>query len=65
MELKPGYKQTEVGVIPDDWEVCNLTDLSLNITDGDHLTPNREPSGYYLLSALSDDNLFEGSRQTG
>jgi len=27
MELKPGYKQTEVGVIPEDWEVCNLTDL--------------------------------------
>ncbi len=22
MELKPGYKQTEVGVIPEDWEVC-------------------------------------------
>ena len=21
MELKPGYKQTEVGVIPEDWEV--------------------------------------------
>ena len=22
MEVKPGYKQTEVGVIPEDWEVC-------------------------------------------
>ena len=22
MELKPGYKQTEVGVIPEDWEIC-------------------------------------------
>ena len=21
MELRPGYKQTEVGVIPEDWEV--------------------------------------------
>ena len=21
MEVKPGYKQTEVGVIPEDWEV--------------------------------------------
>ena len=51
MELKPGYKQTEVGVIPDDWDVCSLTDLSLKITDGDHLTPKRELSGYYLLSA--------------
>lgn len=24
MEVKPGYKQTEVGVIPDDWEVVRL-----------------------------------------
>jgi type I restriction enzyme S subunit len=24
MELKPGYKQTEVGVIPEDWNACQL-----------------------------------------
>lgn len=24
MELKPGYKQTEVGVIPEDWEVASV-----------------------------------------
>jgi type I restriction enzyme S subunit len=27
MELKPGYKQTEVGVIPEDWEVVRLGDM--------------------------------------
>lgn len=27
MELKQGYKQTEIGVIPEDWEVKNLGDL--------------------------------------
>jgi len=27
MELKPGYKQTEVGVIPEEWEVRSLPDL--------------------------------------
>lgn len=27
MELKPGYKQTEVGVIPEDWEVKKLKDV--------------------------------------
>ena len=26
MELKPGYKQTEVGVIPEDWEITNVGD---------------------------------------
>ena len=28
MELKPGYKETEVGVIPDDWEVQKLGSIS-------------------------------------
>ena len=28
MELKPGYKQTEVGVIPDDWQVVKVGDIS-------------------------------------
>ena len=27
MELKPGYKQTEVGVIPEDWEVKSIDEL--------------------------------------
>jgi type I restriction enzyme S subunit len=28
MELKAGYKQTDVGVIPEDWEVKPLGDFS-------------------------------------
>ncbi len=28
MEVKPGYKQTEVGVIPEDWEVKTLSELA-------------------------------------
>ena len=28
MELKPGYKETEVGVIPEDWEVKRLGDIA-------------------------------------
>jgi type I restriction enzyme S subunit len=27
MEIKPGYKQTEVGVIPEDWDVFPITSL--------------------------------------
>lgn len=33
MELKPGYKQTEVGVIPEDWEVSPLIG-KISITHG-------------------------------
>lgn len=29
MELKPGFKQTEVGVIPEDWEISNLGSLGI------------------------------------
>ena len=28
MELKPGYKETEVGVIPEDWEVQKLGSIA-------------------------------------
>lgn len=28
MELKKGYKKTDIGVIPEDWEVLNVGDLS-------------------------------------
>jgi type I restriction enzyme, S subunit len=29
MELRPGYKQTEVGVTPRDWEVISIRDVAL------------------------------------
>ncbi|MFT4178871.1 MAG: restriction endonuclease subunit S [Thermomonas sp.] len=32
--MKPGYKQTEVGVIPEDWEVHSLGDLNPFVTSG-------------------------------
>ena len=34
MEVKPGYKQTEVGVIPEEWEVEPLGELSDFVTSG-------------------------------
>jgi type I restriction enzyme S subunit len=40
MEVKPGYKQTEVGVIPEEWDVKPLFSLSTEIGDGIHSTPN-------------------------
>ena len=49
--VNPGYKQTEVGVIPEDWQVFPLSECALRITDGEHLTPRRSAGGYYLLSA--------------
>jgi type I restriction enzyme S subunit len=49
--VRPGYKQTEVGVIPEEWGVRDLSRIATKITDGDHATPRRAKHGYYLLSA--------------
>jgi len=37
MEVKPGYKQTDVGVIPDDWEQACLGDNTIKVGSG--ITP--------------------------
>ena len=34
MEVKPGYKQTDVGVIPEEWEVKTLGSLTTLLTNG-------------------------------
>lgn len=43
--MKPGYKQTEVGVIPEDWEVKRLGDAIERIVGGG--TPSRANSDYW------------------
>lgn len=55
--VRAGYKQTEVGVIPDEWATHQLSEVSKKITDGEHATPIREKSGYFLLSAR---NVLDG-----
>lgn len=58
MKLKKGYWQTELGKLPQDWEVHDISEVSLKVTDGDHATPKRSEKGYYLLSAR---NVLNGS----
>lgn len=52
MELKPGYKQTEVGVIPEDWDVDVLANVCSKITDGTHDTPRPIETGIPFLTAI-------------
>ena len=40
MEVKPGYKHTEVGVIPDDWEVKQLRHISPSQSVGLVINPS-------------------------
>ncbi len=49
MELAPGYKNSDLGVIPEDWKVMPLGDLA-NIRDGTHQTPKYQVSGVPFYS---------------
>jgi len=42
--MKPGYKQTEVGVIPEEWEVKPIADFAYVSSGG---TPSREIAAYW------------------
>jgi len=44
MELKKGYKQTEIGVIPDDWEVKSIKNLTIVMTG--NTPPTNDKSNY-------------------
>ena len=47
-----GYKQTKVGVIPEDWEVVRLGNVS-NIYDSLHKTPKEyHDSGYPMVRVV-------------
>ncbi len=44
--------------IPEHWEVKPVGDVSTQITDGAHLTPDRSEDGYLLLSARNVRNSY-------
>ena len=41
MEVKKGYKQTELGVIPEDWEVKNISEIAQVVGGGTPSTSNK------------------------
>ena len=58
MEVRKGYRQTDVGVIPEDWEVKPLSDLTKEIGDGIHATPEYVNSSDYFF--INGNNLLNG-----
>ena len=57
MELKPGYKQTAVGVIPEEWEAAGLG-CFWNVTDCKHVTATFVPSGFPVASITEVQSRF-------
>jgi type I restriction enzyme, S subunit len=51
MSTKIKFNSTDIGLIPEDWTVKELQDVTLYITDGKHGDcENKSDSGYYFLS---------------
>ncbi len=56
-EIKPGYKQTEVGVIPEDWEYTTLGNF-IAIRRGHDLTARQRRQGQVPVMGSAGQNGF-------
>ena len=51
------FKQTEIGMIPEDWEVKRLKEICGKITDGSHSSPKTTSTGK-LIATVKDMNYY-------
>jgi len=49
--IPPGYKQTEVGVIPEDWNIVRALDACSKIQDGTHFSPQIGGNDYLYITS--------------
>lgn len=47
------FQSSPIGMIPKDWEVTNISDASLLVTDGSHFSPKHQSSGYPLATVAN------------
>ena len=67
MELRPGYKQTEVGVIPEDWEVSpllNVSKIRTGIAKNSNLSVSNPVMVHYLRVANVQDGFLDLSEMS-
>lgn len=57
MEVKPGYKQTEVGVIPEEWDAGGLSRF-WSVTDCKHMTAEFIRNGFPVASIREVQSRF-------
>jgi type I restriction enzyme S subunit len=58
MELKSGYKHTEIGMIPEGWDAVCMETVTTKIGDGLHGTPVYSQNGNYFF--INGNNLKSG-----
>lgn len=51
MDVKSGYKPTEVGVIPEEWDSEPCSKLCVKIQDGTHFSPTIRGNDYLYLTS--------------
>ena len=56
MAVKEGYKQTEIGLIPEDWEVKTMSHVT-DVRDGTHESPKYHSSG---VKFVTSKNIVNG-----
>lgn len=59
LTIKKGYKQTDVGIIPEDWDLEILENLSTAIGDGIHSTPEYVDSSEFYF--INGNNLVDNA----
>jgi type I restriction enzyme, S subunit len=62
MEVRPGYKLTEVGVIPEDWAVASLQDV-VDFVNGKPHEGNVRHNGRYCLITLDSIGIDGGLKR--
>jgi len=55
--VRPGYKQTEIGVIPEEWDFSNLANF-WSVTDCKHVTAKFIDMGFPLASIREVQSRF-------
>jgi type I restriction enzyme S subunit len=58
MELRPGFKQTDVGIIPEEWNAVPIEAITTHVGDGLHGTPFYSSNGEYFF--INGNNLQDG-----
>ncbi len=55
--MRAGYKETSVGIIPEDWDVKKLGELATKLTDGSHFSPIPQKSSAFKIATVK--NMME------
>jgi len=51
MDVKPGYKQMDVGILPEEWDSMSCADLCVKIQDGTHFSPKVHGHDYLYITS--------------